>query len=114
MVNTKLSWIVENKNKDILNIMVYMNTQLSFIYYFNWMVNIFSYVKYSEASFPMTGQYTALLLLTSVIWVLLWLGYRQNKINDEIKKKEKEERINAKTERRRKLESLYPNKKSSF
>ncbi len=75
------------------------------------MVNLFSYVKYSEASFPMTGQYTALLLLTSVIWVLLWIGYRQNKINDEIKKKEKEERINAKTERRRKLESLYPNQK---
>ena len=78
------------------------------------MVNLFSYVKYSEASFPMTGQYTALLLLTSVIWVLLWIGYRQNKINDEIKKKEKEERINAKTERRRKLESLYPNRKNSF
>ena len=78
------------------------------------MVNLFSYVKYSEASFPMTGQYTALLLLTSVIWVLLWIGYRQNKINDEIKKKEKEERINAKTERRRKLESLYPNKKNFF
>ena len=78
------------------------------------MVNIFSYVKYSNASFPMTGQYTALLLLTSVIWVLLWIGYRQNKINDEIKKKEKEERINAKTERRRKLESLYPNRKTNF
>ena len=75
------------------------------------MVNLFSYVKYSEASFPMTGQYTALLLLTSIIWVLLWIGYRQNKINDEIKKKEKEERINAKTERKRKLESLYPNRK---
>ena len=75
------------------------------------MVNIFSYVKYSDASFPMTGQYTALLLLTTVIWVLLWIGYRQNKINDEIKKKEKEERINAKTERKRKLESLYPNRK---
>ena len=75
------------------------------------MVNLFSYVKYSEASFPMTGQYTALLLLTTVIWVLLWIGYRQNKINDEIKKKEKEERINAKTERKRKLDSLYPNRK---
>ena len=75
------------------------------------MVNLFSYVKYSEASFPMTGQYTALLLLTSVIWVLLWIGYRQNKINDEIRKKEKEERIIAKTERKRKLESLYPNRK---
>ena len=75
---------------------------------------LFSYVKYSEASFPMTGQYTALLLLTSVIWILLWIGYRQNKINDEIKKKEKEERINEKTERRRKLESLYPNTKRNF
>ena len=59
----------------------------------------------------MTGQYTALLLLTTIIWILLWIGYRQNKINDEIKKKEKEERINEKTERRRKLESLYPNRK---
>ena len=78
------------------------------------MVTLFSYVKYSEASFPMTGQYTALLLLTTIIWILLWVGYRQNKINDEIKKKEKEERINAKTERRRKLESLYPNSKNNF
>ena len=76
------------------------------------MILVFSYVKYSEANFPMTGQYIALLLLTSVIWILLWIGYRQNKINDEIKKKEKEERINAKTERRRKLESLYPNRKN--
>ena len=74
---------------------------------------ILSYVKYSEASFPMTGQYTALLLITSVIWVLLWFGYRQNKINDEIKKKEKEERINAKVKRRKKLESLYPSNKKT-
>ena len=78
------------------------------------MVTLFSYVKYSEASFPMTGQYTALLLLTTIIWILLWIGYRQNKINDEIKKKEKEVRINEKTERRRKLESLYPNRKGNF
>ena len=77
------------------------------------MVNLFSYVKYSEASFPMTGQYTALLLLTTIIWILLWIGYRQNKINDEIKKKEKEERINAKVQRRKKLESLYPSSKKT-
>ena len=62
----------------------------------------------------MTGQYTALLFLTTAIWILLWFGYRQNKINDEIKKKEKEERINAKTERRKKLESLYPKSKRNF
>ena len=74
---------------------------------------IFSYVKYSEASVPMTGQYTALLLITSIIWVLLWFGYRQNKINDEIKRKEKEERINAKVQRRKKLESLYPTNKKT-
>ena len=74
---------------------------------------IFSYVKYSEASFPMTSQYTVLLLITSIIWVLLWFGYRQNKINDEIKKKEKEERINAKVQRRKKLESLYPSNKKT-
>ena len=78
------------------------------------MITLFSYVKYSEASFPMTGQYTALLLLTTIIWILLWIGYRQNKINDEIKKKEKEEKINKRTERRRKLESLYPNRKIDF
>ena len=78
------------------------------------MISIFSYVKYSEASFPMTAQYTGLLLSTLVIWILLWIGYRQNKINDEMKKKEKEERINQKTERRRKLESLYPDKKNNF
>ena len=74
---------------------------------------IFSYVKYSEASFPMTGQYTALLLITSIIWILLWFGYRQNKINDEIKKKEKEERINAKVQRRKRLENLYPSNKKT-
>ena len=78
------------------------------------MANLFSYVKYSEASFPMTGQYTALLLITTIIWILLWIGYRQNKINDEMKKKEKEQRINEKTERRKKLESLYPIKKNNF
>ena len=78
------------------------------------MILLFSYVKYSEASFPMTGQYIALLLLTSVIWILLWIGYRKNKINDEIKKKEKDERINYRNERIRKLESLYPKRKIDF
>ena len=77
------------------------------------MILIFSYVKYSEASFPMTSQYAGLLLLTIVAWILLWLGYRQNKINDEIKKKEKDERINAKVKRRKKLESLYPSSKKT-
>ena len=58
----------------------------------------------------MSNEYIALLVITTSIWILLWLGYRKNKINDENKMKEKQARIKAKTERRKKLESLYPNK----
>ena len=58
----------------------------------------------------MSNEYFALLIITTSIWILLWLGYRKNKINDENKMKEKQARIKAKTERRRKLESLYPTK----
>ena len=71
---------------------------------------LFSYVKYSEASFQMSNEYFALLIITTSIWILLWLGYRKNKISDENKMKEKQARIKAKTERRIKLESLYPSK----
>ena len=74
------------------------------------MKQLFSYVKYSEASFQMSNEYIALLLITTCIWIFLWLGYRKNKINDENKMKEKQARIKAKTERRKKLESLYPSK----
>ena len=74
------------------------------------MTKLFSYVKYSEASFQMSNEYIALLLITTFIWILLWLGYRKNKINDENKMQEKQARIKAKTERRKKLESLYPSK----
>ena len=74
------------------------------------MTSLFSYVKYSEASFQMSNEYIALLVMTTSIWILLWLGYRKNKINDDNKKREKQARINAKTERRKKLESLYPTK----
>ena len=72
---------------------------------------LFSYVKYSEASFQMTSQYTALLLITSCLWVLLWFGYKNNKLNDEKTMKEKQERIKAKIDRRKKLDSLYPKNK---
>ena len=58
----------------------------------------------------MSNEYFALLVITTSIWILLWFGYRKNKINDENKMKEKQARIKAKTERRRKLESLYPSK----
>ncbi len=74
------------------------------------MRDLFSYVKYSDASFQMGNEYFALLIITISVWILLWLGYRKNKINDENKMKEKQARIKAKTERRKKLESLYPSK----
>jgi len=74
------------------------------------MTKLFSYVKYSEASFQMSNEYIALLLITTCIWILLWLGYRKNKISDENKMKEKQARIKSKTERRKKLESLYPSR----
>ena len=82
-----------------------------FLHYLELMNFLFSYVKYSEASFPMSSQYFALLLTTIGIWILLWLGYRNNKINDENKAKEKLERIKFKTERRKRMESLYPKNK---
>ena len=74
------------------------------------MTKLFSYVKYSEASFQMSNEYIALLLITTCIWILLWLGYRKNKISDENKMKEKQARIKSKTERRKKLDSLYPSR----
>jgi len=72
------------------------------------MIKAFLYVKYSEASFPMSSQYTLLLIITLGIWILLWFGYRNNKLNDENKEREKRKRIKAKTDQRKKLERLYP------
>ena len=77
------------------------------------MTKLFSYVKYSEANFQISNEYIAVLIITISIWVLLWLGYRKNKINDENKMIEKQARINARTERRKKLESLYPSSLNS-
>tara|TARA_B100000073_G_C23734999_1_gene571913 strand:+ start:1712 stop:1942 length:231 start_codon:yes stop_codon:yes gene_type:complete len=74
------------------------------------MIIVFSYVKYSEATFPMSNAYIGLLIGTIILWILLWIGYRNNKINDENKKQEKLKRLKDKNERRKKLESLYPKK----
>tara|TARA_Y100001933_G_scaffold262444_1_gene319913 strand:+ start:215 stop:454 length:240 start_codon:yes stop_codon:yes gene_type:complete len=76
--------------------------------YLEEMTILFSYVKYSEANFHMSSAYTVLLLVTLGSWILLWLGYRNNKINDENKEKLKQARIQEKIKRRKKMESLYP------
>ena len=75
------------------------------------MINIFSYVKYSDASFQMSSQYSALLIITILIWILLWIGYRNNKINDENIKRERDQKLLKKYVKRKKLESLYPKDK---
>ena len=75
------------------------------------MINIFSYVKYSEASFQMSSLYSALLIITILIWILMWIGYRNNKINDEYIKRERDQKLLKKNEQRKKLESLYPKDK---
>ncbi len=72
------------------------------------MYSFFSYVKYSEASFPMTGQYISLLLITLLIWIFLWFGYRNNKINDEHKEKLRKKILQDKNLRLEKLSRLYP------
>ena len=74
------------------------------------MTIFFSYVKYSEASFQMSNQYIVLLIITTMIWILLWFGYRNNKLIDDNKEKEKQKRIKAKSDQRKKLDDLYPKK----
>ena len=74
------------------------------------MTIFFSYVKYSEASFQMSNQYIVLLIITTMIWILLWFGYRNNKLIDENKEKEKQKRIKEKSDQRKKLDELYPKK----
>ena len=75
------------------------------------MANLFIYVRYSEANFQMSSQYTYLLIVSILVWIPLWLGYRNNKINDEKTKKERNQRISRKIEQREKLDRLYPKKK---
>ena len=74
------------------------------------MTIFFSYVKYSEASFQMSNQYIVLLIITTMIWILLWFGYRNNKLIDDNKEKEKQKRIKEKSDQRKKLDELYPKK----
>tara|TARA_B100001029_G_C14611624_1_gene209275 strand:- start:57 stop:242 length:186 start_codon:yes stop_codon:yes gene_type:complete len=56
----------------------------------------------------MTGQYISLLLITLLIWIFLWFGYRNNKINDEHKEKLRKKILQDKNLRLEKLSRLYP------
>ena len=72
------------------------------------MNDLFAYVKYSQAEFSMSWQYLGLFVFTNFLWVFLWLGYKNNKKYDEIREKEKSDRIAKKKDRQQKLSKLYP------
>ena len=55
------------------------------------MNQIFSYVLYSQAELQWSWQYAIVSLIGCIICVGLWLGYRNNRINDEKKKADKSE-----------------------
>ena len=75
------------------------------------MTRIFAYVQYSQAQMQWSWQYDALIwLIGVVIFIGLWIGYRNNEIEDEKKKLAKDLAVKARNQRLKKLESLYPKK----
>ena len=75
------------------------------------MIRIFTYVKYSQAQIQWSWQYALISLIGGVIFVGLWIGYRNNEIEDEKKKLAKDLAVKARKQRLEKLASLYPKKK---
>ena len=75
------------------------------------MIRAFSYVQYSQAQIQWSWQYALIWLIGVVIFIGLWIGYRNNEIEDEKKKLAKDLAVKARKQRLEKLESLYPKKK---
>ncbi len=67
-----------------------------------------AYVKYSTSHFDMSWGYGLLFIITLFLWVLLWYGYKNNRIYDEERKEEKEKRIRSKIEKSKRVSKLYP------
>ena len=75
------------------------------------MIRSFAYVQYSQAQIQWSWQYSLISLTGVAIFIGLWIGYRNNEIEDEKKKLAKDLAIKARKQRLEKLESLYPKKK---
>ena len=75
------------------------------------MIRIFAYVQYSQAQIQWSWQYALISLTGVAIFIGLWIGYRNNEIEDEKKKLAKDLEVKARKQRLEKLESLYPKKK---
>tara|TARA_Y100001970_G_scaffold292077_1_gene431820 strand:- start:2278 stop:2451 length:174 start_codon:yes stop_codon:yes gene_type:complete len=56
----------------------------------------------------MSWGYGLLFIITLFLWVLLWYGYKNNRIYDEERKEEKEKRIRSKIEKSKRVSKLYP------
>ena len=74
------------------------------------MIRIFAYVQYSQAQIQWSWQYSLISLTGVAIFIGLWIGYRNNEIEDEKKKLAKDLAVKARKQRLEKLESLYPKK----
>ena len=75
------------------------------------MIRTYAYVQYSQAQIEWSWQYALISLIGVVIFIGLWIGYRNNEIEDEKKKLAKDLAVKARKQRLEKLESLYPKKK---
>ena len=75
------------------------------------MTRIFAYVQYSQAQIEWSWQYALISLFGVVISIGIWIGYRNNEIEDEKKKLAKDLAVKARKQRLEKLASLYPKKK---
>ena len=75
------------------------------------MIITFGYVQYSQAQIQWSWQYTLISLIGIFIFIGLWIGYRNNEIEDEKKKLAKDLAVKARKQRLEKLASLYPKKK---
>ncbi len=70
----------------------------------------FSYVQYSQAELQWSWQYATISLIGCMTCIGLWIGYRNNKINDDKRRMEKQAHLQENQDRLKRIASLYPKK----
>ncbi len=75
------------------------------------MRDLFSYIQYSKAELQWNLGYAVVFLFLGIVFVALWIGYRNNQISDNQKRKAKIAGVKEKKKRLEKIASLYPEKK---
>ena len=74
-------------------------------------IQLFSYIQYSQAQIEWSWEYGLVFFIGLLIFIGLWIGYRNNEIEDQKRKRLKVATDNAKKARLERLDALYPNKK---